>query len=82
MDEAKVNLLAASGGELTWRGHLWERLRRKDFWPAALLHGTLNGVAGLSLVLVERTHDFLVGVVGLPGLFLLALFNLWLRRQV
>lgn len=49
---------------------------------AALLHGTLNAVAGLSLLLVERTHDLLVGAVGLPGLFLLALFNLGLRRRV
>ncbi|GAA6734430.1 CPBP family intramembrane metalloprotease [Thermus oshimai] len=48
----------------------------------ALLHGTLNGVAGLSLLPFERTHDLLVGVLGLPGFFLLALFNLWLRRSV
>jgi hypothetical protein len=49
---------------------------------AALFHGTLNAIAGLSLLLVERTHDLLIGVVGLPGLFLLSLFNLWLRRRV
>jgi len=61
---------------------LYVREKGGSVWPAALLHGTLNGVAGLSLVLVERTHDLLVGVVGLPGLFLLALFNLWLRRRV
>lgn len=48
----------------------------------ALLHGTLNGVAGLSLLPFLRTHDLLVGVLGLPGFFLLALFNLWLRRRV
>lgn len=136
---ATVNLVAALGEELMWRGYLWERLRDRGFWPAsleigfywglwhaplvlsghnyphapflgvpmmilftlaltpallwvrekggsllaaALLHGTLNAVAGLSLLLVERTHDLLIGVVGLPGLFLLALFNLWLRRRV
>jgi len=137
---ATVNLLAALGEELFWRGYLWEKLRERGFWPAsleigfywglwhaplvllfghnypdhrllgvgmmvlftlaltpallyarekggslwapALLHGTLNAVAGLSLLAVERTHDLLVGVVGLPGLFLLALFNLWLRRRV
>ena len=137
---ATVNLLAALGAELFWRGYLWEKLRERGFWPAsleigfywglwhaplvllfghnypdhrllgvgmmvlftlaltpallyarekggslwapALLHGTLNAVAGLSLLAVERTHDLLVGVVGLPGLFLLALFNLWLRRRV
>jgi membrane protease YdiL (CAAX protease family) len=61
---------------------LYVREKGGSVWPAALLHGTLNGVAGLSLVLVERTNDLLVGVVGLPGLFLLALFNLWLRRRV
>ncbi len=136
---ATVNLLAALGEELMWRGHLWEKLRERGFWPAsleigfwwglwhaplilaghnyprepllgvpmmilftlaltpvllwvrekggsvlaaALLHGTLNAIAGLSLLLVERTHDLLTGVVGLPGLFLLSLFNLWLRRRV
>lgn len=136
---ATVNLLAALGEELFWRGYLWERLRERGFWPAsleigfywglwhaplvlaghnyprepllgvpmmilftllltpallwvrerggsvlaaALLHGTLNALAGLSLLLVERTHDLLVGVVGLPGLFGMALFNLWLRRRV
>ncbi|GGM92489.1 abortive infection protein [Thermus composti] len=136
---ATVNLLAALGEELLWRGYLWEKLRERGFWPAsleigfwwglwhaplvlaghnyprepflgvpmmvlftllltpallyarekggsilaaALLHGTLNAVAGVSLLAVERTHDFLVGVVGLPGLFLMALFNLWLRRRV
>ncbi|APD09310.1 MULTISPECIES: CPBP family intramembrane glutamic endopeptidase [Thermus] len=135
---ATVNLLAALGEELFWRGYLWERLRERGFWPAtleigfywglwhaplvlaghnyphepllgvpamilfallltpallgvrekggiwaaALLHGTLNAVAGLPFLLLERTHDLLVGVVGLPGFFLMALFNLWLRRRV
>ncbi|WP_019550788.1 type II CAAX prenyl endopeptidase Rce1 family protein [Thermus scotoductus] len=136
---ATVNLLAALGEELLWRGYLWEKLKVRGFWPAsleigfwwglwhaplilaghnyprepllgvpmmilftlaltpgllwvrekagsvlaaALFHGTLNAIAGLSLLLVERTHDLLIGVVGLPGLFLLSLFNLWLRRRV
>lgn len=135
---ATVNLLAALGEELMWRGYLWERLRGRGFWPAsleiglywgfwhaplillgynypqhpflgvgmmtlstilltpsllyvrekggsilaaALLHGTLNAVGGLSLLAVERTNDLLVGILGLPGLFLLAAFNLYLRSQ-
>jgi len=139
MAGATVNLLAALGEELLWRGYLWEKLKERGFWPAsleigfwwglwhaplilaghnyprepllgvpmmilftlaltpgllwvrekagsvlaaALFHGTLNAIAGLSLLLVERTHDLLIGVVGLPGLFLLSLFNLWLRRRV
>ena len=61
---------------------LYAREKGGSLWAPALLHGTLNAVAGLSLLAVERTHDLLVGVVGLPGLFLLALFNLWLRRRV
>ncbi|WP_105316702.1 CPBP family glutamic-type intramembrane protease [Thermus tenuipuniceus] len=136
---ATVNLLAALGEELLWRGYLWEKLKERGFWPAsleigffwglwhaplilaghnypkepllgvpmmilftlaltpgllwvrekagsvlaaALFHGTLNAIADLSLLLVERTHDLLIGVMGLPGLFLLSLFNLWLRRRV
>ncbi|MER3557331.1 MAG: CPBP family intramembrane metalloprotease [Thermus sp.] len=135
---ATVNLLAALGEELMWRGYLWEKLKAQGFWPAsleiglywgfwhaplilmgynypqhpllgagmmtlfsilltpallyvrekggsilgaALLHGTLNAVAGLSVLAVERTNDLLVGVLGLPGLFLLAAFNLYLRRR-
>ncbi len=61
---------------------LWVREKGGSVLAAALLHGTLNAIAGLSLLLVERTHDLLTGVVGLPGLFLLSLCNLWLRRRV
>ncbi len=63
-------------------GLLWVREKAGSVLAAALFHGTLNAIAGLSLLLVERTHDLLIGVVGLPGLFLLSLFNLWLRRRV
>jgi len=61
---------------------LYAREKGGSLWAPALLHGTLNAVGGLSLLAVERTHDGLVGVAGLPGLFLLSLFNLWLRRRV
>jgi membrane protease YdiL (CAAX protease family) len=61
---------------------LYAREKGGSLWAPALLHGTLNAVAGLSLLAVERTHDLLVGAVGLPGLFLLSLFNLWLRGRV
>lgn len=61
---------------------LYVREKGGSLLAPALLHGTLNGVAGLSLLPFERTHDLLVGVLGLPGFFLLALFNLWLRRSV
>ena len=33
---ATVNLPAALGEELMWRGYLWERLRERGFWPATL----------------------------------------------
>lgn len=60
---------------------LYVREKGGSILGAALLHGTLNAVAGLSVLAVERTNDLLVGVLGLPGLFLLAAFNLYLRRR-
>jgi membrane protease YdiL (CAAX protease family) len=60
---------------------LYVREKGGSLLVPALLHGTLNAVAGLSLLAVERTNDLLVGVLGLPGLFLLAAFNLYLRRR-
>lgn len=145
---ATLNLLAALGEELMWRGYLWEQVRGLGLWRAAwliggvwgvwhtplilqgynypqhpllgvlwmtlftlllspwmlylrerggsvwvaaLFHGTLNAVGPLGHVLVERTSDLLVGMLGLAGFVVLLAANLvlyalcqpgesWVRR--
>lgn len=61
--------------------HLWVRERGGSVLPAALLHGGVNALAGLPLLLFSGS-DLTTGLVGLPGLAALAGFNLWLRREV
>ena len=61
--------------------HLWVRVRGGSLLPAALLHGGVNAVAGLPLLLFSG-GDLTVGFTGLPGMAVLAGFNLWLRREV
>lgn len=132
---ATLNLLAALGEELMWRGYLWEQVRGRGLWRAAwliggvwgvwhaplilqgynypqhpllgvlgmtlftlllspwmlylrerggsvwvaaLFHGTLNAVGTLGHLLVERTSDLLVGMLGLAGFALLLAANLGL----
>ncbi|MFN3180294.1 MAG: type II CAAX prenyl endopeptidase Rce1 family protein, partial [Thermus sp.] len=42
---------------------LWVRERGGSVVAPALLHGTLNAIGGFPLLVVERTHDLLLGVV-------------------
>ncbi len=60
--------------------HLWVRERGGSLIPAALLHGGVNAIAGLPLLLFAGS-DLTIGLAGLPGLAVLAGFNLWLRRR-
>jgi membrane protease YdiL (CAAX protease family) len=49
------------------------RLRARSVLAAAILHGTLNGTAGIALLVVKGGSDLLVGVTGLAGLVVLGL---------
>jgi membrane protease YdiL (CAAX protease family) len=51
------------------------RLRAKSVLAAAIFHGTLNGTAGLAIVLVQGGNDLTVGLTGLAGFMVLALVN-------
>lgn len=51
------------------------RLKANSVIAAAIIHGTLNGTAGLSVVLVKGGNDLTVGVVGLAGFIVLACVN-------
>jgi membrane protease YdiL (CAAX protease family) len=60
--------------------HSWVRERSGTTWAAAVLHGTMNATAGLTLLVTAGGTDLLVGLPGLAGvLALLALLPLvWL----
>lgn len=61
------------------------RLKAHSVIAAAVMHGTLNGTAGLSLIVIKGGNDLLVGVTGLAGFIVLALCNVvlffWLRHH-
>ncbi len=52
------------------------RLRAKSVIAAAIIHGSLNGTAGLALLVVKGGNDLTVGVTGLAGFIVLALVNI------
>ena len=54
------------------------RLKAKSVIAAAILHGSLNGTAGLAIMVVKGGSDLLVGVTGAAGFIILALINLFI----
>jgi membrane protease YdiL (CAAX protease family) len=59
------------------------RIKARSVIAAAILHGTLNGTAGLAIVLIRGGDDLTSGLLGYPGLIALAVANiilLFLRR--
>lgn len=52
------------------------RLRTGSVIGAAILHGTLNGVAGAAIMLVRGGSDLTVGMTGLAGFVVLAFVNI------
>lgn len=52
----------------------------------SIAHGTLNGSAGLAVVLLQVGNDLLIGMTGLAGVVAFAAANLllwvWRRRHV
>lgn len=54
------------------------RLKAKSVISAAILHGTLNGAYGLSIMFIMGGNDLTVGVTGLAGFFALILVNVGL----
>jgi membrane protease YdiL (CAAX protease family) len=51
------------------------RLRAKSVIAAAIMHGTLNGTYGLSIMVVKGGNDLTTGMTGLPGFIVLAVVN-------
>lgn len=54
------------------------RLKAGSLLAAALIHGSLNGTAGLALMVVSGGSDLTVGLTGLAGFIVLAGLNLLL----
>jgi uncharacterized protein len=55
--------------------HLLVRAKGKSVIAPAILHGTINGTAGLPLILIAGGNDLTTGVTGLPGFIVLLLIN-------
>jgi len=54
------------------------RLKAKSVIAAAIIHGSLNAVVGLSTMVVKGGNDLTVGVTGLAGFIVLAFVNVGL----
>jgi len=52
------------------------RLKANSVIAAAIIHGSLNATAGLSLMVVKGGNDLTVGVAGLAGFIVLVLINI------
>ncbi|MCS7286941.1 MAG: CPBP family intramembrane glutamic endopeptidase [Anaerolineae bacterium] len=52
------------------------RLKSKSVLAATLMHGSLNGTAGISLLFIRGGNDLTVGITGAAGLIAMALANL------
>ncbi|HBN07458.1 MAG TPA: CPBP family intramembrane metalloprotease domain-containing protein [Cyanobacteria bacterium UBA8530] len=52
------------------------RLKSRSVIAAAIMHGTLNAVAGLAIMVIAGGSDLTVGVTGLAGFIVLLVVNL------
>lgn len=51
------------------------RLKARSVIAAAIIHGSLNATAGLSLMVIEGGNDLTVGLTGLAGFIVLVAAN-------
>ena len=49
---------------------------------AALLHGSVNGLSGVSVILLKGGNDLLIGVTGVAGLAVLVILNFTILRII
>ncbi len=54
------------------------RIQSKSVIPSAIMHGTINGTAGISFVFLKGGTDLSVGVVGFAGLIVLLVANIFM----
>jgi membrane protease YdiL (CAAX protease family) len=51
-------------------------IKSKSVIAASIMHGTMNAVAGISIMLIEGGNDLTVGIAGFSGFITIALFIL------
>jgi membrane protease YdiL (CAAX protease family) len=57
-------------------------LRAKSVVAAAIMHGSVNGLAGIAIILLSGGSDLTIGLTGLAGLIALAVFDLLLYFKI
>ncbi len=57
-------------------------IRANSVIAAAIMHGSVNGVAGIALMMLSGGSDLTVGLTGLAGMITLAFFNLLLHFKL
>ena len=53
---------------------LYVTIKAKSVIAAAIMHGTLNGTAGIALIVIEGGNDLTIGMMGLAGFISLMIF--------
>ncbi len=81
---ATANLFFALGGELLWRGYLWETYRELGLWPASLRIGLAWGLWQAPLFLLAPNQDapaWARAALAVAFSLLLTPSMLWLRQK-
>ena len=53
---------------------LYITIKAKSVIAAAIIHGTMNATAGISIMLLDGGNDLTVGITGLAGFITIAIF--------
>jgi len=56
------------------------RVKARSVIAAAIMHGTLNGTAGLAILMIQGGNDLTVGLTGVAGFVVLLLVNILIAR--
>ena len=62
--------------------HHFLRERSRSVWAPSIFHGTINGLAGLTIVMVKGGSDLTVGFTGLAGFLSLLAANILLALHM
>ncbi len=54
---------------------LYITIKAKSVIATAIMHGTVNGTAGISIMILEGGNELTVGLTGLAGFIAISLIN-------